>query len=462
MKKVFLLLTFILINLSTVASMATTTYGPIKTGEMLWNIAASVRPDSSISRYQVMLALLKTNPHAFEITCNMNSLKVGETLRIPSPTDMKVLTRTQALKEFNRQQKEWKTYSRQRQQIVCPPIKNPLKKILAPVVETKASTPTTNSWLPPTENANNEVQKTIHEQMPPQSNEQIEPSFSLTSYTWDKLPSWFFTSSFLLIVLGIFMLFLLWLAFFLGRRLPKETITQSAVQRKQSNDSLENALLTSPITNEFTENKFNQKAFFSASKKESISEQAPSTPENPSIAISQPTQKSNSNEMKEKLDYVRAYLAGDVVQRVERLLREVIQKGSPEQQEEAKQLYEINKKMNYLKQNMGNNEQIVIPPTKDKPKRQELMQTSKHLSTQQYLPEEREKMLGLVDKIFEVLDYELNAQGKLVEAHTNRHKQEFVDTNNYEIVEKQEKWVVEDEEEDNLKSRSELKSTRHL
>jgi pilus assembly protein FimV len=98
------------------------TYGPIQQGEMLWNIAAKVSP-SSVNRYQAILALHKANPQAFSVSCNINSLKIGETLRIPSLSEMQALSRAEAIKEFNRQTEEWQ--ARRDNPIVCPEIEEP-------------------------------------------------------------------------------------------------------------------------------------------------------------------------------------------------------------------------------------------------------------------------------------------------------------------------------------------------
>ncbi|MBL3556789.1 MULTISPECIES: FimV/HubP family polar landmark protein [Marinobacter] len=58
------------------------TFGPTGPSDTLWNIAASVRPDNSVSIQQVMLALQDANPDAF-IGGNINRLKRGEVLRVP-------------------------------------------------------------------------------------------------------------------------------------------------------------------------------------------------------------------------------------------------------------------------------------------------------------------------------------------------------------------------------------------
>jgi len=95
------------------------TYGPIKKGELLWNVATKLRSDDSVSQYQIMLALLKANPEAFSIACNINSLKQGVTIRVPSLTDIQAIGQEEARKEYQRQDSEWKAYRLNKQEISC-------------------------------------------------------------------------------------------------------------------------------------------------------------------------------------------------------------------------------------------------------------------------------------------------------------------------------------------------------
>jgi FimV-like protein len=98
--KIILFLTSALIYIaSTVCAEETYTYGPIKPGDMLWTIAGKVSP-STVSRHQAIIALHRINAHAFRVSCNVNSLKVGETLRIPSLSEMLALNKASATKEF--------------------------------------------------------------------------------------------------------------------------------------------------------------------------------------------------------------------------------------------------------------------------------------------------------------------------------------------------------------------------
>jgi FimV-like protein len=107
----------------------THTYGPIKAGDMLWTIAGKVSPPS-VSRHQVVLALQQANPHAFSMPCNFNSLKLGETLHIPSLTEIQAFIPEKAIAELNRQNKEWQ--NRRQKKIVCPPIAQPTAEKTSP------------------------------------------------------------------------------------------------------------------------------------------------------------------------------------------------------------------------------------------------------------------------------------------------------------------------------------------
>lgn len=74
------------------------TFGPTGSSDTLWNIAVSVRPDSSLSTQQVMLALQDLNPDAF-IGGNINRLKRGEILRVPSIEDIRSRSRDEATRQ---------------------------------------------------------------------------------------------------------------------------------------------------------------------------------------------------------------------------------------------------------------------------------------------------------------------------------------------------------------------------
>ncbi len=84
-------------------------YGPISPNERLWKIAAKVRPDPGISKEHMMKALLKANPQAFSKSNNMDSLKVGATLRVPTLREIADFTGSKAAKQLLEQQQTAET-----------------------------------------------------------------------------------------------------------------------------------------------------------------------------------------------------------------------------------------------------------------------------------------------------------------------------------------------------------------
>ena len=87
------------------------TLGPTGPSDTLWNIAESVRPDSSVSMQQVMLALQDLNPDAF-IAGNINRLKRGEVLRVPDMEQIRSRSRTEANRQVAAQNEAFSTPQR--------------------------------------------------------------------------------------------------------------------------------------------------------------------------------------------------------------------------------------------------------------------------------------------------------------------------------------------------------------
>ncbi|MCB1777841.1 MAG: hypothetical protein KDI50_10430, partial [Candidatus Competibacteraceae bacterium] len=113
---------FLLGVITILPAFAQDTYGPVQRGEDLWNIARQIYPEHDVSRDQVMLALLKANPEAFDAPCNVNSpLKVGAKLQIPSLAEVQALSRADALQEFEGQLRQWEIHRKSGQALVCPP-----------------------------------------------------------------------------------------------------------------------------------------------------------------------------------------------------------------------------------------------------------------------------------------------------------------------------------------------------
>ncbi|MCW8944719.1 MAG: hypothetical protein OQL27_08090 [Sedimenticola sp.] len=83
------------------------TYGPVRSSETLWVIAGKVQQDKGLSRNQTMVALLKTNPDAFQ-NGNINLLKKGAMLTVPSSEEISAIGKREALAEVRQQMSEWR------------------------------------------------------------------------------------------------------------------------------------------------------------------------------------------------------------------------------------------------------------------------------------------------------------------------------------------------------------------
>ncbi len=81
------------------------TYGPVRPGETLWPIARRFKP-SGVTTRQMAMALLRANPHAF-IDGNVNRLRTGVILTIPSTAFVEELDPGTADAEFAAQNRRW-------------------------------------------------------------------------------------------------------------------------------------------------------------------------------------------------------------------------------------------------------------------------------------------------------------------------------------------------------------------
>lgn len=84
-----------------------TQYGPTSRTDTLWDIALKTRPNRDVSVHQMMLAIVDNNQSAF-IKQNINGLKSGYTLDIPSNSQIQRLSRQQALAAVKQQNIAWK------------------------------------------------------------------------------------------------------------------------------------------------------------------------------------------------------------------------------------------------------------------------------------------------------------------------------------------------------------------
>jgi pilus assembly protein FimV len=87
------------------------TYGPVKRGDTLAKIANEMKGEG-VSLDQMLVALFRENKQAFSNN-NMNQLKAGQILRIPSAADVANISRADAQKEVRVQVADWKAYREQ-------------------------------------------------------------------------------------------------------------------------------------------------------------------------------------------------------------------------------------------------------------------------------------------------------------------------------------------------------------
>ncbi len=71
----------------------------VRSNDTLWEIALNARADGSVSVHQAMMALYQANPDAF-INGNINMLRRGQVLRVPSADEMKSLSKSEAVSQF--------------------------------------------------------------------------------------------------------------------------------------------------------------------------------------------------------------------------------------------------------------------------------------------------------------------------------------------------------------------------
>ncbi len=85
-------------------------YGITKKNDNLWRIAESMRAgSSSASIYQIMMALLQSNPDAF-IDNNVHRLKIGFVLRVEDKGLLTQMTRSQAAQMYAEQTEQWQSF----------------------------------------------------------------------------------------------------------------------------------------------------------------------------------------------------------------------------------------------------------------------------------------------------------------------------------------------------------------
>ncbi len=80
--------------------------GPTKKNDTLWGVAARVNHDASVSHKQMMMSLFEKNRHAF-YKSNVNALKRGVVLKVPTREEALKLTKKEASRAFSEHYKTW-------------------------------------------------------------------------------------------------------------------------------------------------------------------------------------------------------------------------------------------------------------------------------------------------------------------------------------------------------------------
>src|SRR5882724_9787328 len=95
-------------SLPSSAQSAADAYGPVKSGDTLGKIASATKP-ADVSLEQMLVLLTRNNPDAFSGK-NMNRLKTGKILQLPTADQFAGISEADARKEVNLQARDWRAY----------------------------------------------------------------------------------------------------------------------------------------------------------------------------------------------------------------------------------------------------------------------------------------------------------------------------------------------------------------
>lgn len=79
-----------------------------RSGDTMWKVAEQLRPATSVSVSQTMIAIQRANPKAFAGD-NINQLKRGQVLRIPSESQIREVSAQEAAASIREQNQEWRS-----------------------------------------------------------------------------------------------------------------------------------------------------------------------------------------------------------------------------------------------------------------------------------------------------------------------------------------------------------------
>ncbi|WP_413436877.1 FimV/HubP family polar landmark protein [Sulfuriferula sp. GW1] len=83
-------------------------YGPVKRGDTLSSIASQTKPDG-VNLEQMLVGLYRENRKAFDGD-NMNRLKTGKILKVPSPEQIAAIPVAEAARDIKLQSADWQSY----------------------------------------------------------------------------------------------------------------------------------------------------------------------------------------------------------------------------------------------------------------------------------------------------------------------------------------------------------------
>ena len=127
------------------------TYGPTRTNDTMWRIAQGVRGSGSIQ--QKMLAVQRLNPGAFSNN-NVNQLKKGQVLKLPSQEEIASIGRAAAITKFEEQNNAWKSGRPLPDSVVGAPLdatghtQAPVPAVTQPDGQLKLAAPATTAAAP--------------------------------------------------------------------------------------------------------------------------------------------------------------------------------------------------------------------------------------------------------------------------------------------------------------------------
>jgi hypothetical protein len=326
---------------------------------------------------------------------------LGKHLLIPSLAEIEAINPTLAKNIIDQHNAEWKNYRQYHQPIRCP--SSPTTVAIeqsAPVLQNKVKPEH------PTEPIAVAVETTVSIPQKISVSHRKEPVVPMTT-SWQ-----FLLSQPILWVIITFMVILFLSSTILVIRLLKGFIRKWFLRQQegeQSQEDLPTTLLPNTVSEKATTD-------------------LPDDPEKITI--------------NKKLDNARELLAKGETQTVKSQLLEVMDQGNQNQRREARQLLEINQQMSTLELNLLQVQRVTTP------------------SKTPALPENKSEIFKLVDKIFSVLDQELNAKGQLIEAYHDRHKPELFSATEYENLKNSEEKILV--EQNDASQAQELKTIRYL